>query len=221
MNAETLTAWASVGTLFIFGASAIAAVVQLHHMRVGNQLRALLSLERDFAEPALQSALRYVQEDLPVRLRDAAYRRELETIGFVETTSHPELIVCNWFNKIGTLLKHRMVSEKTFMDLFARLIVHCWKLTSPAIAVMRRSRGDFQYHDFEYLAMRARAWLERNPRGIFPLSSKRAALEDPWIGADRVSTAPRDTAEPAHDRHDTLPRSARAGTPPRATSGDG
>ena len=81
----------------------------------------------------------YVQETLPQRLEDPAYRRELEMIGFVDTAAHPEMTACNWLNEMGTLVKHGLVSEDTFMDLFARLIVHCWRQVSPAIAIMRRT----------------------------------------------------------------------------------
>ena len=184
MSAEWLGAWAALATLVVIGASAVAALIQLRHMRAGNQLEALLSLERDFRGPELQSALLFIQADLAKRLEEPAYRAELQTIGYIDTQEHPELVVCNWFNEIGTLVKHRLVSEYTFMDLFARLIVFCWKRVSPAIAIMRRSRGDFQYHDFEYLAARAQTWLDRYPNGYIPDSTQRLVLNDPWREAD-------------------------------------
>ena len=65
------------------------------------------------------------------------------------------MIACNWLNEMGTLVKRGLVSEDTFMDLFARLIVHCWKQYRPPLPIMRRKRGQAQYHDFEYLATRA------------------------------------------------------------------
>ena len=185
MNTETLGAWASLATAVVIGASAVAALVQLRHMRAGNQLEALLSLERDFRATEMQSALAYVQEGLDQNLADPAYRRALETIGFVNATKHPELLVCNWCNELGALLKHRFISEDAFMDLFARLIVHCWTRTTPAIAIMRRSRGNSQYHDFEFVAMRAAAWLNRRPSGSFPRALARTPLPDPWLEADR------------------------------------
>lgn len=189
MSPEAITAWATVGTTFVIGASAFAALIQLRHMRAGNQLEALLSLERDFRAPELQSALRYVQERLAERMEDPQYRAELATIGFIDTQAHPELIVCNWFNEIGALLKHGLVTEATFMDLFARLIRYCWRLLEPVVAVMRRSRGAYQYHDFEFLAMRAEAWLARNPHGIFPRRAERRVLADPWSAVDPVQKA--------------------------------
>jgi hypothetical protein len=185
MAPEWLSALAETGTFVIIMASVIAALIQLRHIRAGNQLQALLSLEHDFRAPELQSALGYIQERLPQRLQDPIYRRELETIGFVDPAAHPEMIACNWLNEMGTLVKHRLVSEAAFMDLFARLIVHCWRQLSPAIVIMRRTRGEAQYHDFEFLAMRAADWLKRNPAGMFPQRLTRAPLPDPWRELDR------------------------------------
>jgi len=186
--AQWVAALAEAGTFIVICASVLAALIQLRHIRAGNQLQALLSLERDFRAPELQAALTYVQRELPQRLADPAYRRELETIGFIDPATHPEMVACNWLNEMGTLVKRGLVSEDTFMDLFARLITHCWKQIAPAVAIMRRTRGQAQYHDFEYLAMRAAAWLERNPGGMSPREFTRDLLEDRWYDQDRMDS---------------------------------
>jgi hypothetical protein len=192
VSLEALSAWstavaavAQLGTLVVIGGSVIAALVQLRHVQGGNQLQALLALEHDFRAPELQAAITYVQEDLSRNLEDPAYRRELEQLGFVDPVAHPEMIACNWLNEMGTLVKRGLVSEDTFMDLFGRLIVHCWRKVAPAIAIMRRRRGQVQYHDFEYLAVRAMVWLERNPHGTSPKAFIRAPMADPWLEADK------------------------------------
>jgi len=179
-----VSALAESGTLVVILASVIAALIQLRHIRAGNQLQALLSLERDFRGPAMQAALRYVQEELPKKLEDPAYRRELETIGFIDPADHPEMVACNWLNEMGTLVKRGLVSEDTFMDLFARLIAHCWRQIAPAVAIMRRTRGQAQYHDFEYLAQRAAAWLQQNPEGMSPRDFVRVPIPDRWLEQD-------------------------------------
>ncbi len=193
MDALTLTAWGTVataaaqtGTLFVIGGSVIAALVQLRHAQTGNQLQALLSLERDFRAPELQAALTYVQERLPERLADPSYRYELERIGFVDPAAHPEMIACNWLNEMGTLLQRDLVAEETFMDLYARLIAHCWTHLSPAIAILRRNRGQAQYRDFEYLASRAELWLRRHPDGTSKRRFTRLPVPDTWAAEDAL-----------------------------------
>ncbi|HYL27541.1 MAG TPA: hypothetical protein VEW74_06870 [Candidatus Nitrosotalea sp.] len=189
MGADMIAALAQVGTFVVIAGSVIAALIQLRHIRAGNQLQALLALERDFRASEVQAALAYVQEQLPARLEDPAYRRELERIGFVDPAAHPEMILCNWLNEMGTLLKRGLVSGDTFMDLFARLIVYCWRQAAPAIAIMRRTRGPAQYHDFEYLAIRAAEWLQKNPHGTFPKGFTRESLPDRWSEIDAKTAA--------------------------------
>lgn len=184
MPFELLNAIAAIGTFLVIAASATAALIQLRHMSAGNQLDAILSLERDFRGPEIQESLRYVQVELPERLRDAGYRRELIEIGFVDSRTHLELVACNWFNAMGTLLKNGLVSERTFMDLFGRLIVYYWSELVPVVALMRRNRGATQYHNFEYIACRAKAWLERYPAGTFPSKVKRELLADAFMEDD-------------------------------------
>jgi hypothetical protein len=191
MSAELLTAYATLGTIVVIGASAMAAIIQLRHMRASNELEAVLALQRDFQSPELQAALHYVQSHLGERLEEEAYREELAALGFVGTDRHPELIACNWFAQMGTFLKHGLISEATVMDLFARLIRYYWKALMPVVAIMRRRRGLGQYSEFEYLALRANAWLERNHHGTFPRGVSRPPLPDPWAAIDEARKVPR------------------------------
>ena len=179
--ADWLTAIGTIGTFFVIGASAIAAIRQLRHMRAANQLQAILALEEHFRDTDLQAALTYAQEELPRMLDRPEYRDELIRRGYIDARRHPELLLCNWFNKMGLLVKHRIVSEEIFMDLFARLIVYYWDALVPAVVLMRRNRGEGEYHDFEFLAMRGRQWLERNRGGKFPKGLVRSPLPDPWL----------------------------------------
>jgi hypothetical protein len=184
VNAETVGSLAAVISTLIVAVSVLVAVVNLRHVRASNELDGILALERDFRDEEMQAALRYVQSDLQERLQDAAYRAGLARRGFIDTRRHPELIVCNWCNTMGTLVKHGVVSEAMFMDLFARLIVFCWERLESVIAIMRRTRGEIQYHDFEYLALRARKWLEQHPGGTFPKGCRRHPVVDVWRDAD-------------------------------------
>jgi hypothetical protein len=180
MSYELINAISLLGTFIVIGASAVAAVIQLRHMRAATELQAVLSVEKEFRSAEVQEALRYVQSDLPFKMRDAAYRAELEAIGFADARTHLELNALNWFNELGTLLKNKIVAADPFMDMFGRLVVHFWEILAPVVAVMRRKRGDSQYHNFEYLAVCARKWITEHPAGLFPGRVRRAALADPW-----------------------------------------
>jgi len=181
---QVLSTAGTVGQFLVVTAAAVTALVQLRHMRASNELSALLSVERDFREESLQQALRAVQFDLPAKLRDPAYRAELTRLGFVDARVHREMDALNWFNQMGALVKNGLVDEKTFLDLFSRLVAYYWDLLVPVVALLRRQRGTMQYDNFEYIAMRARDWLARHPAGTYPAGAPRLDVTDVWREQD-------------------------------------
>jgi len=185
-NLDIVNVIATVSTLLVLTATSVAAMIQLRHMRVSNQLGALMSLEHEFHTEELQKSFRFVQFEFSQRIHDRAYRAQLERIGFIDSRVHPEMDVLNWFNEMGTLLKNGLVDETTFMELFGRLAVQYWEILASAIAIVRRRRGDAQFHNFEYLAIRARKWLSDHPRGDFPKGAPRIPILDEWREADET-----------------------------------
>ena len=184
MSLELISTLSAVGTFIVIGATAVAAVVQLRHLRASNQLGALLALEREFRSDDLQTSFRFVQNELAYKLHDPAYRAELERIGFIDARVHLEINVLNWFNELGSILSNGLVDESAFMDLFSRLAVQYWEILAPALAIVRRRRGAAQYHSFEYLAIRARRWISDNPHGAFPAGMARIQILDEWLHED-------------------------------------
>jgi hypothetical protein len=167
-------------TLAIVAATCVAGLRQLTLNRSSSQLKAMLAIQSDFRDHELQLAFTDVQNNLSARLESPDYRASLEKRGFIDSATHSEVLVCNWFEGVGVNVKYELVSENAFMDLYGRLVTYYWELTAPAIALMRRTRGRTQYHNFEYLATRARAWTTRYPEGIFPKSHGRIVLDHVW-----------------------------------------
>lgn len=171
--------WSAFCSLIVFATTAVAAMRQLRHVRANNEIQALMAMQH--VPPAvLQHALAETSRALEQRLREPAYRAELEALGFIDPVCHPEMEVCNWFDSAGTLVKNGLVEENAFNELFGRLVDRSWEFLGPAIAIMRRRRGPTQYQNFEYLVVRYRAWHARHPTGRYPADVPRLPLEDPW-----------------------------------------
>ncbi len=185
-----LNTWATVGTFLLLLASVIAAAISLHHAASFNQISAVISMERDLRGPDMQEALRFVQAELPYKLHNEEFRAQLDALGFIDNRVHKEISACSWFNAVGTLLKNNLVDESAWMDLFARLTVAYWEALEPVIAIMRRRRGDWQFANFEYMAVRAREWLRKYPSGTFPSRTPRAKVVDKWLTDDRLIPPP-------------------------------
>jgi hypothetical protein len=184
MQLELVNAIASLGTVVLLGATALAGIIQLRHLRAGNELGALLSIERDFRSPALQDALCDVQSRLAARIEDPEYRAQLSAAGYVDPGRHPEMLLCNWFNRTGALVRRGFVKEELFLDSFGRLVSYYWQLLGPVVALLRRSRGRGQYASFEYLAFRAAARQAVLEGRSYPRSAPRLPLADPWLDED-------------------------------------
>lgn len=185
--AHNLALWnlvINIATFAILAAAGIAAVIQIRHMWAFNQIEAVFVFERDFRAPDLQKAFHYIQADLATALEDDGYRDELASRGIIDSGKHPEMQVCNWFNQVGTMVKNGLVDEEAFLDSFSRVVDHSWNLLAPAIAVMRRTRGPEQYHNFEYLAVRSREWHKKYPQGRYPHDEVRLELSDKWLARD-------------------------------------
>jgi hypothetical protein len=182
---QAVNTYANIGTFLLLLASVIAAAVSLHHAASFNQISAVISMERDLRGPDMQEAFRFVQTELPYKLHSEEFRNELNAIGFIDSRIHMEINALNWLNAVGTLLKNNLVDENAWMDLFSRLVVAYWERLEPVIAIMRRKRGNWQYANFEYMAMRARMWLKKHPQGTFPNHTPRATVTDKWLAEDQ------------------------------------
>lgn len=179
---EIINTCAQVGSFVVFTGTAIAAMLQIGHLRASNELEAQLTEQMRRSD--LQSAMRYVQTDLDRALEDPSYRAELYGLGYIDADKHPEMDACNWFNEVGTLVKNRLIDEKTFLDIFSRLVTYYWARVLPVIALGRRERDAGQYENFECLALLAQQWKAKHPTGAYPPKAARMPVIDTWLERD-------------------------------------
>lgn len=82
--------WSAFCSLIVFATTAVAAMRQLRHVRANNEIQALMAMQH--VPPAvLQHALAETSRALEQRLREPAYRAELEALGFIDPVCHPEM----------------------------------------------------------------------------------------------------------------------------------
>ena len=187
MSIEVWSLAASVGTLVVIAATAIAAMIQLRHMRSSNQITALSKLEEMWDDPEFTAKRRLVARSLDERLRDPAFRVELEA-----ETSTDELVravtdVANFFEGMGIYAKHGLADKDVIFDFWSSIIVRSWRRLTPAIAIMRRKSGDSVFENFQYLAVIAKRYLDAHPNGSVPKSASLVPIEDVWLKVDHPS----------------------------------
>jgi len=80
MSLELVNTFATLGTFLVIGATAVAAIIQLRHARSSNQIATLNELRETSISEELRAALHFVHTELPVKLRDPAFRYSLTIV---------------------------------------------------------------------------------------------------------------------------------------------
>ena len=178
MTAETVNVFATVGTFIVITVTAIAALIQLRHMRASNQLQALLALTDRWNDKELQRSVTYVLEELPKRLTSPEYARSLRSSAH-DHINHPELALCSWWEQVGGLIKFRLVPRAAFLELSSENVSAHWDSLAATITIVRTIRGPATYANFEYVAFLGKQWLKDHPVGDYPSGASRLAAPTP------------------------------------------
>jgi hypothetical protein len=190
MSVEWLSAASSLLTVLIVGATALAALAQLRHLRAGNQINALLTIGEKFLEPRFIQARTLVTAGLAKTLEDPTFRHYVVARSLREPL--PEItaeqmamltaanVYGNLFEEVGVFVKNGIVEERLYLDEFVTQVIGAWQTLESFVALIRDGSGDVGLWDnFEYLTVRARAFLEAHPT-TYPKGVPRIPLKNPW-----------------------------------------
>lgn len=174
MSTEVLNTIFAGATFTVIAATAIAALIQLRHLRASNQLTGLLTTLRMWYDPQVQQGFDFVRDDLAGRLKDPNFRADLEDDN-VDRRVHVELYACDYWEQIGSYVKYGLLEEDSFLDVAGATINRFWKQLWPVISIMRKTRGDSLYENFEYIVVRSRLFISKHPDGLYPKGLPRVA----------------------------------------------
>jgi hypothetical protein len=176
MSLEAWATLASIGTFIVIAATALAALIQLRHMRAANQVTALQVWYAAYEGAELRSAFDFVRTELKDRLNDPDFRREI-TNGQINRINHPEITVCNFFDQWGLQYRSGTIDRAAFMRTRAGVVLRFWKLLEEVIALRADPKyGNLDFQQFEYLAVQARDWRDQHPGGDYPRGVPRMPL---------------------------------------------
>jgi hypothetical protein len=175
MSLQLLNALASAGTFIVIGATAIAAVVQLRHMRASNQLQGLLSVLARVEDSNFNRWVTAAQRQLPEMLADPVYRQSIIDGTFDRDVSW--LNLANSYDWVGSLVKNRLIPIGAFLDVYSFRVMQAWKVIEPVAALVRPHAGDAVWENFEYLYVQAEEWTKAHGgRGTYPKHVRRVKL---------------------------------------------
>ena len=186
MTADEVTALASVGSLVVISATAIAAFVQLRHLGTTNQLMVLNDFREAFERPEIAAARDALPRVLQ-RLGEAEARREFFTSEAAPEWARDAFPLMRLFETLGTYVIQGMVSRQLVCDLWSPVVLSYWNESVPLIGFMRRRAGPALFENWEALASLSQRWLDEN-RLSYPKKLPHMNVVDPWAEVDGAAT---------------------------------
>lgn len=183
MSLELINTVAAVGTFLVIMTTAIAAVVQLRHLRVSNQLQGLLTALARIEDDDFNNWFTLTQEQLPALVSDPAFRRDI-TEGRFDRNA-PWIKLANSYDAAGNLIKSGLLPEDAFLDNSSYRIITAWHMLADLTAIVRRRAGPGVWENFEFLYIRSQRWQQQHPNGNYPAYEKRVDLPDRYLEDDR------------------------------------
>ena len=182
MPLELLNTLASLATTLIVAATAIAALVQLRHLRAGNQIEGQLAMVNLFQGTEFENALRRARRDLPRLLNDANFRTFVARARtevpadtpaeFIEVWTAASLVGSHLEN-IGNMVRNGLTDRRIFLEQWTPLVTSAWTLLEPIIVLRREvTKSDSPWEDFEYLTVLSRDAMIRYPT-VYPKDTSR------------------------------------------------
>jgi hypothetical protein len=178
MSAEWVTAVATAGTFIVIAASAIAALLQLRHMRSGNQIAAYNECRETMDSAPFREALHFIRTKLSERLKDSALCEEIVRGGLAGEYSDIRL-VANLFESMGLFVRTGMMDRRIACELWSGIVLSTWNALRPLTAVIRTQISEGVWINFEYMAVMAKRYLNEFPNGYYPAGVERLPLDKP------------------------------------------
>jgi hypothetical protein len=196
MSLELLNTLASITTTVVISATAIAAIVQLRHLRAGNQIAGQLALRQVLLDDAFIDSMGHVRFEIRELLKDPQFLEYVRQFHLSTASEGDErydrpyqaaLRVGRNLENIGNMIRNGLTDRRIFLEQYASLVVMAWDGTEALLRIRREATGnDATLEDFEYLTVLSRRWISEvrscYPKGverILPRTSAPAAVTVP------------------------------------------
>jgi hypothetical protein len=166
MSWEALSAIGSFSSAFVIAATAAFALIQIRQLRRSTQLHGFLELVREFHSHDIQAARKYVATELPAHMESEQYRNELVTFT-ADTQTHPELLLREFWEAVGGLMRHNVLDTPLFLDYFTIPCRLDWKRLA-VVNAMLREINPYYSEEFEYIAKLCDQWFVSRRHGAPP-----------------------------------------------------
>jgi hypothetical protein len=180
VSLELLNTLATVTTTIVIAATAVAAIVQLRHLRASNQIAGQLALRQVLLDSDFWNAVGRARFEIPGLLKDPEFRTFVRNAHLSSATDWEErydapytavLTVGRNLENIGNMIRNGLTDKRIFLEQYANLVTTSWDAIEPLLIIRREAEGsDAAWEDFEYLTVLSRKWISETrscyPKGV-------------------------------------------------------
>ncbi|HET9344021.1 MAG TPA: hypothetical protein VFO25_14025 [Candidatus Eremiobacteraceae bacterium] len=174
MTLNDLNAIAPIVTAIVIAATAVAALVQLRHMRAANHIGAMWSVHEMFSDAGYIGARRYLRTHLARLVADPGFRgfATMEILGHPPANPPEEYItainaatlIANTHEMLGNMIVQGLINREVMLRGYAWVIDGTWRMMEEYVKILRAAEGgDGLFEDFEYMTVCSRDWIKHNP----------------------------------------------------------
>ena len=178
MTAEWATAIGTIGTFVVITASAIAALLQIRHMRSGNQIAAFNELRETMESTAFRDALHFIRTEAPDRLKDPVILSAIVE-GNLSGEYAPIRMVANVYESLGLFVRIGMMDRVIACELWSLIVLDIWNKLRPLTAALRSAYSSAIWINFEYMAALSEQRVAGFHADEYPAGVKRMPLDEP------------------------------------------
>jgi hypothetical protein len=192
VSLELIAALAQVFTALVIAATAIAALIQLRHMRGGNQIATMARFETLDVSPAVEDSKKFIVEELAERMKDPAFRKSLAGVSLTGD-ARQLLPILNFYEQMGNYVRHGYIDKDFAMDSYATPILSVWGRLKTALPYLRQGQGPEVGVWLEYLAALSQQYMDDQRALIYPRGVPHMPLDTSLLDADmraRRGTSP-------------------------------
>jgi hypothetical protein len=189
MSLELVNTLAALATVVIVAATAVAALVQLRHLRAGYQSDAMLNVSEYFNAPAFVDAQDLVNRKLTSTLDQPGFReyvsmalrgQTLPDVAEYALLRRAVIMIGNAYEDLGVLVKNNIIDKSLFFDRYSGIIMRAWNRLSAYAAFSRDVTGKNNlWENFEYLTVLSEDWDQVHPSS-YPTGLRRLSIHNPW-----------------------------------------
>ena len=186
MSPEWVTAAAAGLTLVVIAVTAFAAIRQMGHMRMGNQVALFTAYNTEWDSPQFSKAFAFVRTLRAADLDDETLQGFL--VGTWPGDLHAIRLIANFFEDIGAFVHAGILSKEIVCTLYSSNIMEVWESLSPIVYYLRigrRQEAIWEY--FEYLAAASEDHIAASPHGSYPAGARRMPVDDSLVKRERIS----------------------------------